>query len=449
MGQGLTRRALLQAAAGAVTTTCLMGLGAGKASAGPNVFYVAAGGDDEADGTSPATAWATIQKANATLESGSSTLLFRRGDTFYGELAPPYGCEVGAFGNGPRPILSMFKLMNDPSAWIEHADGLWKIDLGSPDTHEGYTATTDANIGYLEIDSTVKPSLKFDLADLERQWDFFCDIPNNILFVRSDANPTAKAQMIKAAPNGNLFGISGRVVSCNAGGNALHDLHITGSGGCGIGGTGPDVIIRDCTIDYIGGSELRDGTKRRYGNAIDNGVGTERWLIEHNEIAQVYDVAWSPQGNAGRNGYWRDLTARSNYIHDCGQTFEFWSTGSKDAPGFERVLVKGNRCERAGQSVFSEFRPDQAVRVHLLTYHLETPVDITIEGNIFDSAHGAYSYHATEPPKGLVTRYNWIRLNAGQKIQYQRENTVEQVVEWRSTTGREIGSTFEIVSKSG
>lgn len=415
------------------------------AAAAMPTFYVSALGNDEADGSTPNTAWATIQKVNESLPSDGCTVLFRRGDTFYGELTLPFGCEVGAYGEGAKPVLTMLKLLNRSEGWVQHNPGVWKIDLGARHTHEGYTATNDANIGYIVVDDVVKPTLKFRLSELTTPWDFFCDIPANTLYVRSDDNPTKVAGNIKAAPNGAADG-TGRVLYCRSGSNHIHDVHVTGTGGCGIGGTGPDVWIHDCLIDYVGGAELRDGTKRRYGNAVENWVGVERWLIESNEIAQVYDAAWSPQGSARQSGYWRDMVFQNNLVHDCSQSLEFWSTGSDSAPGFERVVIKGNRFERAGYSVFSDARPDQDVRVHILTYDLQTPVDITVEANVFDGAHSAYSYHSHEPPPGFVTRFNTIRLRPNQKIQHQLRATLDHVGDWQTRTGREFGSTFEVLA---
>ncbi|MFC7673170.1 hypothetical protein ACFQWH_08810 [Mycolicibacterium sp. GCM10028919] len=414
-----------------------------KAETTVPTFYVSASGSDEADGLTQDTAWATIQKANSALPVGRAAVLFRRGDTFYGELTPPFGCEVGAFGAGVRPVLTMFKLLNRPEGWIEVSTGIWKINLGSPDSHDGYTVTSDANIGYLMVDDVVKPALKYALTELTEPWDFCCDLDDSSLFVKALANPATLAQDVKAAPNGDFR----RVIFCDKGSNNVHDVHVTGTGGCGIGGTGPDVWIHDCRIDYIGGSELLDGTRRRYGNGIDNWVNVKRWTIEQNEITQVYDVAWSPQGPAGATGFWDDMTFRNNYVHDCTQMVEFWSTGDPSAPGFRRIRVYQNIFERAGYSVFSDVRPDQDKRVHLLSYNLQTPVDVLIEDNVFDGASGAYSFHVYGPPAGYVSRNNTIRLRAGTRMQFQLPETVEQAEEWRVATGREQGSIFEIVTE--
>jgi hypothetical protein len=52
-----------------------------SASAGAATFYVRNGGDDSADGRSPATAWATLNKVNAYSFSAGDSVLLHEGDT--------------------------------------------------------------------------------------------------------------------------------------------------------------------------------------------------------------------------------------------------------------------------------------------------------------------------------------------------------------------------------
>jgi hypothetical protein len=334
----------------------------------------------------------------------------------------------------------MFKILNSAASWTETSLGIWVIDLGSAATHGGYTMTKSANVGFLVVDGVVKPALKFSQKELHAQWDFYCDRQNNSLYVASAGNPTTLASHIQAAPSGD----QGCIVLCKKGPINIHDMHITGTGAHGIWGGCSDVRIHDCLIDFVGGSEL-DGKKIRYGNGIESWVGSKRWLIENNEITQVYDVAWTAQGPAESDEGWEDLVFRYNHVHDCTQSLEFWSGGAHDSPGYQRIVAEGNIFERAGLSVFSDIRPDQTVRVHLLTYQWQAPADITIRSNVFDDAFSAYSYHAFAPV-GLISRDNAIRLRAATKLEYQRTETVEKFAEWQNATGREAGSFATILA---
>jgi hypothetical protein len=161
----------------------------------------------------------------------------------------------------------------------------------------------------------------------------------------------------------------------------------------------------------------------------------------------VYDVAYTCQGNgyAGANT-WEDMTIRNNHIHECTQSFEFWSTGTNPDAGFKRIVVEDNLCERAGYSDFADVRPNQSVRVHILTYVWELPADITVQNNTFDDAYSAYCSFST-PPGGLVTRNNKIALERGTKMQVQRSETVEEASAWQEATGEEVGSTITVLER--
>jgi hypothetical protein len=71
-------------------------------------FYVSAAGNDNNDGRTPATAWATLAKVNATTFNRGEQVLFNGGDTFVGQLlpsvpnAPSTGGPVvyGSYGTG-------------------------------------------------------------------------------------------------------------------------------------------------------------------------------------------------------------------------------------------------------------------------------------------------------------------------------------------------------------
>lgn len=76
-------------------------------------YYVAANGDDSADGLSPSTPWQTVGKVNSEMEgfSPGDDVYFNQGDTFTddqlvikvgGTFSDPM--TIGAYGNGAKPI---------------------------------------------------------------------------------------------------------------------------------------------------------------------------------------------------------------------------------------------------------------------------------------------------------------------------------------------------------
>lgn len=77
-----------------------------------NTYYIdSVSGSDENDGTSPETAWRTIDRANSVSYSGNDKILFRCGETFDGMfVANGSGTEdapvtVSSYGEGERPVI--------------------------------------------------------------------------------------------------------------------------------------------------------------------------------------------------------------------------------------------------------------------------------------------------------------------------------------------------------
>jgi len=82
-------------------------------------YYVAAAGSDTNSGTSPATPWQTIAKLNGSTLLPGDSVLFNRGDAWYGTslVVPSSGSSgspitFGAYGSGANPILKGSTALN-------------------------------------------------------------------------------------------------------------------------------------------------------------------------------------------------------------------------------------------------------------------------------------------------------------------------------------------------
>ena len=100
-------------------------------------YYVAAGGDDSANGLTPATAWATVAKVIAN-QGTDRKFLFNRGDTFQtpgGHSLTAAGRVIfGAYGLGDKPVIestgdadAVFTFVDDDYVFMD-------IDLMGPGT---------------------------------------------------------------------------------------------------------------------------------------------------------------------------------------------------------------------------------------------------------------------------------------------------------------------------
>lgn len=97
--------------------------------AGAANYYVSASGSDGNNGTSTGSSWLSISKVNAQTFAAGDSILFRRGDTFYGALIPGQSGSAGnpivygSYGSGARPIITGFVTL---SSWSSIGGGVYQ-----------------------------------------------------------------------------------------------------------------------------------------------------------------------------------------------------------------------------------------------------------------------------------------------------------------------------------
>ena len=113
---------------------------AGSASA--TTWYVdSEGGNDAAAGTSPETAWKTLERVNGARIAPGDRVLFKRGGLWRGTLRPASG-EKGSpvtyswYGKGPKPILEQSVDRSKPEDWTEESPGIWTTKIAKPELVE-------------------------------------------------------------------------------------------------------------------------------------------------------------------------------------------------------------------------------------------------------------------------------------------------------------------------
>ena len=390
-------------------------------------YYVANNGDDANSGIRIDQPWKTLEKVNAARFQPGDVVMFRRGDTFYGQIRP-FGFRsqnarplvYSAYGTGPLPIISRYKVI-PAASWVQHVAGIWKIDLTDLNKFTGDQEITQqgVNVGFLKYDKSIKPNKKFTVGDLSADWDFYSD-KVQWLYVKLPAIP------------GTIYAAVGnRVLDCATNGSTglrFTSLNVKGCGGHGLSGALSDTLASGCMFGELGGGELIGFSvpNTRYGNGVEMWNGSRRSSAVGNVIYDVYDVATTMQGNlvTVASG-WEDCWYRKNVIFRCNQTFEVWATGTADEPtptgsGFHRTGFTDNICMDAGYAWSSDARPDQTTKAHLLMYKMNCPdVDILVEGNKFYRPKGALISRAgiaTTLPAGYVLRDNHVFLEETAKI---------------------------------
>lgn len=391
-------------------------------------YYVSAIGNDSNTGTRPSVPWKTLNMVNAQRFLPGDSVLFRRGDTFYGRIVP-FGnrsqnvqpVSYGDYGSGELPIISRYKVIPSTS-WVAQPNDVWRVDLNdlTKFTGDQETGAQGANVGFLKQGGKIYPNKKWSVATLTEQWDFYSDNAQ-YLYIK-----------LVSIPGEILAPVGQRIidsVSTSATGYRISGLHLKGCSGHAINGALQDTTITGCMLGELGGGELIGFStpNTRYGNGVEMWNGSFRSLSTGNVIYDVYDVGCTMQGNlvTAASG-WNDCWFTKNLIMRCNQSFEVWATGTDNTTptepgsGFHRTGFMDNICMDAGRSWGSDVRPDQTTKTDLLLYAITVPdVDITVSGNKFYRAKGSWIYRAggiLTLPTGYVLKDNQIFLESGVKL---------------------------------
>ena len=120
---------------------CAVAALAAGAAAAADWHVDSAAGNDAADGTSPATAWRSLDRVNKATLAPGDRVLFKRGGLWRGTLSPVSGAPgkpvtYSWYGHGPKPIIQNSADRSKASDWFEESPGLWSTRIVEPVLHE-------------------------------------------------------------------------------------------------------------------------------------------------------------------------------------------------------------------------------------------------------------------------------------------------------------------------
>ena len=298
------------------------------------------------------------------------TILFKSGDTFFGSVEPQIlytndeKIKISSYGEGGRPTISAYKYVE--KNWDKYSKNVYRIDILDESNYSGYKHLDPYafNIGFIEDDHGNKYyHKKKSLEQLTEKYDFYSDGERYIYF-RSDRDPYEMFGGVKLAVNAKLFildsymDISNLRFACTGG----HALQKGGS-------SARNIRISNCLIEDIGGSYLDPEYDERYGNGIEfYSSDAENIEITDNIIRNVYDVAFTIQGDAGSG---KDVLVHDNVFVNNSQDSEIWEGSA--AAGVNNYQFYNNISINQGRGWGYEIRPDQDASAHILFYEYLPP----------------------------------------------------------------------------
>lgn len=281
-------------------------------------YYVSSNkGDDSNDGLSenkPLKSTDAVMSLN--LNAGDA-VLFERGSVF--RLASSFlaadGVTYGSYGKGEKPKFygSPENLAN--AFWTPSVKkNVWQMDYVFTDCGSLYFDHGEG-IGYK----------KTALRNCNKNYDFYRDTKNNILYIYCDkGNPSKVFESIEAATQLSIFQITAGVS------DVLIDnicMKYSGVMGVSVQWDAKNITVTNCEIGFIGGGYHSNGSSR-YGNAVQFWTGSENVNVTHNWVYQVFDTAISWQGYGGNEFKYENINFNNNLLEYNNADFEYWDAGS-------------------------------------------------------------------------------------------------------------------------
>ncbi len=342
-------------------------------------YYISPNGDDANNGTSPETAWKTLEAINAysdRLQAGDG-VLFERGYVYRREtpLVAKSGVSYGAYGKGPKPALYGSAANYALGRWDPcEQENVWKLDLH---TREGGIVV----FNHGEAAGTPK---YFGVDELVKNGDFYHDFENGIFYMYLDrGNPAAVYDDIEIGTRGDIISVPRDTVDVTVDNLALK---YAGLFAIIAQENTRNVRITNCEIGWVGGCRFMKG-KVGLGNAISYWKDTYGTLVENCWIYQCYDAGITPQGVTEPHTY-KDLVFRKNLIEYCNYSIEVFDRSSESV--WDGLVIEDNVLRFAGYGFMpANARPDSRVGVaHFLgwswNYDKLPGKGVTIRNNIFD-----------------------------------------------------------------
>ena len=392
-------------------------------------YYVSNSGNDENDGLTEATAWATVARVGAAALAPGDAVRFRRGDSFRGSFLAAEGVSYGAYGEGPKPrLLAGERNLADPSLWeladAEHA--IWHLkapilDCGTLLFNDGEAVAYKLIPSYLGGRFVVREdeSRPFVMAeemcrDLDLYWHFDAKlttvpsrgqdfpIPDLLdalgdLYLRSvrgnpgevfsSIEPLVRTHLIRVGNRNNvhidnLCLLYAGMHGISAGGVRVEGLHVTN---CEIGWIGGCLqTYNGCDPNYPEGGR---GTVTRFGNAIEIYGGCDDYLVENCYVYECYDAGLTHQVTT--HGEKREMTRivyRNNLVERCVYSIEYFldMTKGDTASYMDDVLVEGNILRAAGEG-WGQQRHNKHTPAHIKGWsYTNVAKNYRIKGNVFD-----------------------------------------------------------------
>lgn len=390
----------------------------------------------------------SLSQLRDTVLTGNCTVCFKRGDVFYepleyhtdnqndtssidqGNTANPTSVTLTSYGdsNKDNPVFTHAKVITNRDDWSSCGNNIWKIDLATSDETDDDNRYDANNIGFIYDKEQHKLyGNKVDhISDLHNNFDFCtkdeANDPDHSIYVYCTSNPNDLISTIYLALSGSILsvgtnttvdGLDFKYGGSHAISNKSYEYPINSNKY--ESSYVKNVTIKNCNIDYMGGSTQR-GSKR-LGNGIEFLRFGSDINILNNRISNCYDTATTLQG---KDGYWDNVKIEGNtFIHNS-QSFEIWSELSdiniQDNHKMNPITFSNNLCIEQGRGWGYDVRSDKdrACDIEIQYMHINN-WNLNLNNNVFFNPRRVYYFddtsgYGTNIENNLITTNNKFYL---------------------------------------
>lgn len=393
-------------------------------------FYVSADGDDENDGLSPDSPFATLEKVSEFDFAAGDTVRFRRGDVFRGFIKSRPSVKYCAYGDGEKPRLyGWSKNLCDPALWevYDPEKNIWKLrekilDCGTLVFDEGkrhsrklipsfrggrfvcrYDEEKDFDVSREmtedldifckhDLSLTKKPSKGEEFPIPALSWDTLGEI-----YLRCDAgNPGEVFSSIEALTRRHMFFVGGNE------GVTIENLCIKYVGTHAISASSTRHLkVTGCEIGWVGGAiqhylgtdpnypEGRRGSVTRFGNGVEIYGSCDDYIVKNCYIYQVYDAAITHQITTnGKKHELKNIRYLGNLVENCVYSIEYFLDQNigEDGSIIENCEIADNILRLSGYG-WGQQRHNVHTPAHIKGWSYTNPArNFVIRDNVFDRA---------------------------------------------------------------
>lgn len=254
-------------------------------------YYVSNNGSDANNGSTPETAWATLEKVNQAKLKKGDAVFFERGGLWRGHLACKPNVTYSAYGEGVKPVITLSPengtgaekwtlfsetadsgkiwvyhipmedlgaiVFNEGESWAVKKAPYWNGKAFMTNFYSGeafdVTRDLDTNLTFHSPGSSAFP----DNPNLDVFQEIGGKLSDGPLYLRCDTgNPGEVYSSIEFSAAGYSTMQAHAAVLC-ANGCVIDNLAVRYSGNSGIGTcTAQNIVIRNCDVSWCGGASM-------------------------------------------------------------------------------------------------------------------------------------------------------------------------------------------------